>query len=57
VGARLGATKELGRWAASLHADGLVMLSRWNVSLNDTVVWTVPRVGGLIGADLAVRFF
>jgi hypothetical protein len=41
----------------SAHADGLVMLSRWNVVLNDAVVWTVPRIGGLVGLDLALRFF
>lgn len=57
AGARVGARKELGRWALTVHADALVMLSRWTVTLNDTVVWNVPRVGGMIGADLAVRFF
>ena len=57
VGARLGASKDFGRWALGVHGDGLMMLSRWNVSLNDTVVWKVPRVGGMIAADLSVRFF
>jgi hypothetical protein len=57
VGMRLAMTKELGRLSISLHADGLVMLSRWDVVLNDAVVWTVPRVGGGVGVDLALRFF
>ena len=41
----------------SVHADGLVMLSRWNVVLNDAVVWSVPRIGGVVGLDVALRFF
>jgi hypothetical protein len=57
VGMRVAGTTELGRVAVSVHADGLVMLSRWNVVLNDFVVWTVPRVGGLVGLDVALRFF
>jgi hypothetical protein len=57
VGARLAATRELGRFDVSLHADALVMLSRWNVLLNHTVVWSVPRVGGVVGLDVALRFF
>jgi hypothetical protein len=57
VGLRLAASRELGRFIVSLHADGLVMLSRWNVLLNETVVWRVPRVGGLVGLDVALRFF
>jgi hypothetical protein len=33
------------------------MLAQWNVLLNDTVVWRVPRVGGVLGVDLALRIF
>ena len=59
--ARLGcaspAAEELGRFIVSVHADGLVMLSRWNVVLNDAVVWSVPRVGAVVGLDVALRFF
>ena len=51
------ATRELGRFMVSVHADGLVMLSRWNVVLNDAVVWSVPRIGGVVGLDVALRFF
>jgi hypothetical protein len=57
VGMRLAVTRELGRFIVSVHADGLVMLSRWNVVLNDAVVWSVPRVGAVVGLDLALRFF
>lgn len=57
AGLRLGASKEFGRLSISLHADGLIMLSRWNVVLNDAVVWTVPRVAGGVGVDFALRFF
>ncbi len=54
---RLAGTRELGRFMLSVHADGLVMLSRWNVVLNDAVVWSVPRVGVVVGLDVALRFF
>lgn len=57
VGLRVAATSEVGRFIVSAHADGLVMLSRWNVVLNDAAVWSVPRVGGLLGVDVALRFF
>jgi len=57
MGLRLAASRELGRFTVSLHADGLVMLSRWNVLLHETVVWRVPRLGGLLGLDVALRFF
>ena len=57
VGMRLAGTWELGRFIFSVHADGLVMLSRWTVKLNDAPVWSVPRVGGVMGLDVALRFF
>jgi len=57
AGLRFAATKGWGRLVVSLHADGLVMLSRWNVVLNDAVVWTVPRVGVGLGLDVGLRFF
>jgi hypothetical protein len=57
VGLRFAGSRELGRFTVSVHADGLVMLSRWNVVLNDTVVWSVPRVGGIVGFDVSLRFF
>lgn len=57
VGMRLAGTREIGRFIVSVHADGLVMPSRWNVVLNDSVVWTAARVGAVVGVDLALRFF
>ncbi len=57
VGMRLAASRELGQFIVSVHADGLVMLSRWNVVLNDAVVWSVPRLAGILGLDVALRFF
>ena len=57
VGMRVAASRNLGRFIVSVHADGLVMLTRWNVVLNDAVVWSVPRVGGIAGADVALLFF
>jgi hypothetical protein len=57
VGMRLAASRELGRFMVGVHADGLVMLSRWNVVLNDAVVWSVPRVGVVVGLDVSLRFF
>jgi hypothetical protein len=57
IGMRLAGTRELGRFMVSVHADGLVMLSRWDVVLNDAVVWRIPRFGAVVGLDVAVRFF
>jgi hypothetical protein len=57
LGARVAADRALGRFIVSVHADALVMLSRWNVVLSDAVVWSVPRVGGVVGLDVALRFF
>ena len=57
LGMRLAASREMGRFIVGVHADGLVMLSRWNVVLNDAVVWTVPRFGAVVGVDVALRFF
>jgi hypothetical protein len=58
VGARLGAAENLGRrYFVAARADALVMLSSWAVRLNETSVWTTPRVGLVIGFDLGVRFF
>jgi hypothetical protein len=56
VGARIAATRELGRFFASARVDGLVMLSPWTVTLNDIPAWTTPRVAALIAADLGVSF-
>jgi hypothetical protein len=57
LGLRVAGTRDVGRFSLSVHADGLVMLSRWNVVLNDAVVWSIPRFGALLGLDVALRFF
>ena len=58
LGARFGAEEDLGRrFFVAARADALVMLSSWTVRLNETTVWTTPRVGLVVGFDLGVRFF
>jgi hypothetical protein len=58
LGARIAATHDFGdRFFAGVRVEGQVMLSTWSVVLNEGVVWTTPRVGGLIGADFGVNFF
>ena len=58
LGARVGAAEDLGRrYFVAARADALVMLSSWTVRLNETSVWTTPRVGLVVGFDLGVRFF
>ena len=58
LGARLAAARDLGpRYFVAARVDGLVMLSHWTVTLNETAVWTTPRVGVLVGLDVGVRLF
>jgi hypothetical protein len=58
VGARVMAAHDFGnRTFAAAHADLLVMPSPWKVTLNQTTAWMTPRVGGLLGLDVGVRFF
>jgi hypothetical protein len=57
LGARIAARQDFGRYFASVRVDGLVMPSTWTVTLNDTVAWTTPSVGGLVGLDFGVDFF
>lgn len=58
LGVRIAARHDFGeRFFVGVRADGLVMLSTWSVTLDENAVWTTPRVGGLIGADLGVNFF
>ena len=57
VGARIAGTLDLGdRFFLAGRLDGLVMLSRWTVKINEMAAWTTPRVGALIGVDVGVRF-
>jgi hypothetical protein len=58
LGARVVAAENLGRWYfVAARAETLVMLSSWTVRLNETSVWTTPRVGLVLGFDLGVHFF
>ena len=58
AGLRLAATLELGdTWFAAAHLDGLGLLTPCTVELNRAVVWEMPRLGGLVGIDLAARFW
>jgi hypothetical protein len=58
VGARIAATVGVGdRLFVSARADGFAMLSPWAVTLNQRVVWTTPRIGGMMGLDLGMYFF
>ena len=57
AGARMMVSQRLGaRLTASIVADGLVLVSPWNVDLSGVSVWTVPRFGGVLGLDLGVHF-
>src|SRR4029077_1782770 len=58
VGGRIVAAREVGgRYFAAARVEGLLMLSPFRVTLNDTTAWMTPRVGALIGLDLGARFF
>jgi hypothetical protein len=58
LGGRIVARHDFGdRYFVGARAEALVILSSWAVTLNDTVAWTTPRVGGLLGLDLGVIFF
>jgi hypothetical protein len=57
LGARVGVAENCGRYFVAARTDALVMLSSWTVRLNETAVWTTPRVGLVVGFDLGVHFF
>jgi len=58
LGARLAAAYDFSdRYFAAARVDGLVMLAPANVTLNDSVVWTTPRVGAVLGLDFGAHFF
>jgi hypothetical protein len=58
VGARLAAAYDFSdRYFAAARVDGLIMTAPVKVMLNDTLVWTTPRVGAVLGLDLGARFF
>lgn len=57
TGLRLAFTQTLGRHAfVAAHADGLVNLIVWTVTLDNVPVWTSPRFAATVGLDAGVRF-
>jgi hypothetical protein len=57
AGVRLGAALPLGGpWLLAARLDGLVLLTSSKVVLNGAQVWDMPRLAGLAGVDLIVRF-
>jgi len=57
TGLRLAVTQTLGsRFQIGAYADGLVLIRQGIVTLDSMPVWTAPRLAGLFGAEIAVRF-
>ena len=57
AGARVAFIQLIGpRVFLTAHADGLVRLTRWTASLDQTPVWSAPRFAAAIGIDTGVRF-
>jgi hypothetical protein len=57
VGLRAGFSQPLGaRVVMNVHADGLVVLTRWTASLDEIPVWTMPRFAAAVGIDIGVQF-
>jgi len=57
TGLRLAVMQPLGRRLyVTAQAEGLLLVTRWRVTLDDNLVWTSPRFAGNIGMDLGVRF-
>jgi len=58
AGARVVASQDFGgRYFAALRAEGIVVLSRWTVDLNQLSAWSTPRLAALIGVDVGARIF
>ncbi|MBN2573037.1 MAG: hypothetical protein JXP73_00595 [Deltaproteobacteria bacterium] len=57
AGLRVAAALDLGGpWFLAAHLDGLGLLTSCTVMLNGAAVWEMPRLGALLGIDLAARF-
>lgn len=57
LGMRVGMAQNLGRRLfLDAHADGLVNLNRWTVTLDRVPVWTTPRFSAALGLGIGVRF-
>lgn len=55
AGLRLAFDQPLSRhWALGAHADGTRTLTPRTVLLNEVPVWTTPKLGLMVGIDLAV---
>jgi hypothetical protein len=56
-GLRLAVTHALASRAYIVaHGDGVTTLTTGTVTVDSTPVWTTPRVAGLFGIDVGVRF-
>jgi hypothetical protein len=57
TGFRLTLTQPLGRRVfVAVRAEGLLIVTRWRVTLDDAPVWTSSRFTEIIGLDVGVRF-
>lgn len=57
TGLRLVLRQDLGRHAyLAAHAEGLLNLRAWRVTLDNDVVWTSPRFAETVGLYVGVRF-
>jgi hypothetical protein len=57
TGLRLALVQPLGRHLyVAARAEGLINVTRWRVTLDQNLVWTVPRFATTIGLDIGVRF-
>jgi hypothetical protein len=57
TGLRLAVMQPLGRRVyVAARVEGLVLLTRWRVTLDNYLVWTSPRFTESVGLDVAIRF-
>jgi hypothetical protein len=57
TGLRLGGAVELGKgWFLAPRLEGLLLLTPHTVQMNDVEIWRMPRVSGILGLDLGLRF-
>jgi hypothetical protein len=57
AGLRVGIMQRLGRRAyLAGHAEGLMNVTRWLVTLDSVPVWTAPRFAATVGVDAGVSF-
>jgi hypothetical protein len=57
TGLGLAVMQRLGRHLfVAARAEGLCNLTRWQVTLDQNLVWTSPRFAATVGLDIGVRF-